>query len=139
MNKKAFGIAIASLFSLITITGCDVEAKANGKNKSDYDLTNNIELSAYYDHEIVYDDVTYKVVKEDDDDEINYRFVISSNNPNIKTYDIVEVYTIRVDGEWRKDIVTSPVTFEIDSTSKKAYIDLGCFYVDEWYQFDKIQ
>lgn len=137
MNKKAFGIAIASLFSLITITGCDVEAKANGKNKSDYDLTNNIELSAYYDHEIVYDDVTYKVVKEDDDDEINYRFVISSNNPNIKTYDIVEVYTIRVDGEWRKDIVTSPVTFEIDSTSKKAYIDLGCFYVDEWYQFDK--
>ena len=137
MNKKTFGVAAISLFSLITITGCNDEAKPNGKDKSDYNLTNNVELSAYYGHEIVHDNVSFNIVKDDETE--NYNFVISSNNSDIKTYDIVEIYETRVDNKQNLNnhinLINSPVTFEVGSPKKTAYLNLGKIYVRKWNCF----
>ena len=65
MNKKALGLALISAFSICTFTACKEKAQENGKIKEDYDLSNNIELSAYVNKEIVYDEVSFKLAKKD--------------------------------------------------------------------------
>ena len=117
MNKKALGLALISAFSICTFTACKEKAQENGKIKEDYDLSNNIELSAYVNKEIVYDDVSFKLAKKDEEDNFYSMLEITSNNPNIKSYDIIEAYTIDLRGKDKHNIITAPVTFDFKSFS----------------------
>lgn len=132
MNKKALGLALISAFSICTFTACKEKAQENGKIKEDYDLSNNIELSAYVNKEIVYDDVSFKLAKKDEEDNFYSMLEITSNNPNIKSYDIIEAYTIDLRGKDKHNIITAPVTFDFKSIGKTVYCDLGRIPYSSW-------
>lgn len=132
MNKKALGITFFSLLSLCTITGCKEKAKENGKTKNDYDLTNNIELSTYVDKEIVHDNISFKLTKKEEEDHFYSTLEITSNNPDIKSYDIVEAYTIDLNGKNKHNVITAPITFNFSSTGKTVYYDLGRIPYFSW-------
>ena len=137
MKKRTFIVGIVCLSGLVTASvlsiGCingwfKNKAKVNGKEKTDYDTTNNLELSTYVGKEIVHDDVSFKVTKKDEKDKYYTTLEITSNNPDIKSYDIIEAYTIDLRNQDRNDIITAPITFDISKTGKTAYYDIGEIY-----------
>lgn len=132
MNKKSICVAIASLLCLGSITACsEIEAKANGKKKRDYDITNNVEIAGYLDQEITYNGIHFNL--EERDEKNYWRLKISSTNEDIESYDVIEAYTCNLNGKLSCDFIISPTTFKLKN-DKVAYYDLGYIYITEFYR-----
>lgn len=133
MNKKSICVAIASLLYLGGITACsEIEAKANGKKKRDYDTTNNVELAAYLGQEITYNGIHFSL-DESPEEEHHFKMKVFSTNEEIESYDVVEAYTCNLNGKLYRDIIISPITFTL-KPNKVTYCDLGFIYVGDFYR-----
>ena len=137
MNKRAFGLAFICAFSICNLTACEAKAGFNGKTKEDYDLSNNIELSEYAGHEIIHDGVHFNIVIRRGENNHSYsRLKISSDNPNIKKYDIVEAYLVDLQGEIKNVVIASPISFKFEYTGQEVFYDFDHIYCHSWSSFD---
>ena len=138
--KKRFVLPI--LLSFSSLSGCYLAAEKpspNGKVKSDYDLTNNIETVCYLGDRVETDNFFITAYFQD------YRYFggygmclrIEGKNKKEKKYDVVEAYLCDTYGENINYLIPEPVTYEFFDYNR-GY-DTVDFYVGSYILRDSFQ
>lgn len=114
---------LSSLFSCAFFK--DDHDLLNGKHKSDYDLSQNIEVCEYIEEEAQVGDVSLSVSRFEGGHWGAPVFSITVRSPsnNVDFYDIVDVYCCDLDGYQIHNLLYNPITIPlVDNTYRYTYV-----------------
>lgn len=138
MKKR---ILILISLAIGCLTGCirlyaDLPT-ANGKKVKDYDLTNNIDVSLFLGDTYENDDFVFEgFFRSYNYSRCGLMFDITAKNKSTKKYDVVEIYTCDRNGENRKNIINSPITYEFNDYNYG--FKTTTFYDSSYHEFSDI-